>query len=66
VDPKDVVNVLRNMISAVRPGGIILDLQVIRPDPRVELDRELICEIDGRPLFAKADAASRWPSTQDD
>jgi hypothetical protein len=54
------------MISAVRPGGIILDLQVIRPDPRVELDRELICEIDGRPLFAKADAASRWPSTQDD
>ena len=59
MDPKDVVNVLRNMISAVRPRGIILDLQVIRPDPRVEQDGELICEIDGRPLFAKADAAAR-------
>jgi hypothetical protein len=59
VDPKDVVNVLHNMISAVRPGGTILDLQVIRPDPRVELDDELICEVDGRPLFEKADAAAR-------
>lgn len=53
------MNVLRNAISAVRPGGVILDLQVIRPDPRIELDDDLICEIDGRPLFAKADAAAR-------
>jgi hypothetical protein len=52
------VNVLDNMISAVLPGGVILDLQVIRPDPRVELNAELICEVDGRPLFAKADAAT--------
>jgi hypothetical protein len=52
------VNVLRNMIRAVRSGGEILDLQVIRPNPRVELGRELICEIDGRPLFEKADAAA--------
>jgi hypothetical protein len=59
VDPKGVVNVLRNMIGAVRPGGTIVDLQVIRPNPRVELDEELICEIDGRPLFAKADPAAR-------
>jgi hypothetical protein len=59
VDPKDVVNVLCNMIRAVRPGGTILDLQVIRPNPLVELDDELICEIDGWPLFAKADAAAR-------
>jgi hypothetical protein len=58
VDPKDVVNVLHNMIRAVRTGGIILDLQVIRPDPRVELANELICEIDGAALFKKADAAT--------
>lgn len=56
--PEDVVNVLRNMVSAVRPGGAILDLQVIRPNPRVELGGELICEIDGQPLFKKADAAA--------
>jgi hypothetical protein len=58
VAPEDVVNVLRNMVRAVRPGGAILDLQVIRPNPRVELGGELICEIDGQPLFEKADAAA--------
>jgi hypothetical protein len=58
VAPEDVVNVLRNMVRAVRPGGAILDLQVIRPNPRVELGGELICEIDGQPLFEKADAAT--------
>jgi hypothetical protein len=58
VDPKDVVNVLHNMISGVRTGGVILDLQVIRPDPRVELVGELICDIDGSALFEKADAAT--------
>jgi hypothetical protein len=51
------VDVLRNMVDAVAPGGIVLDLQVIRPDPRVESNGELICEIDGAPLFEKADAA---------
>ena len=56
--PEDVVNVLRNMVEAVRPGGEILDLQVIRPNPQIELGGESICEIDGRPLFEKADAAA--------
>jgi hypothetical protein len=51
------VNVLHNMVTAVRPGGDILDLQVIRPSPRVEFAGELVCEIDGEPLFEKADAA---------
>jgi len=45
------------MIQGMRLGGILLDLQVIRPDPRVEVGGELICEIDGSPLFVKADAA---------
>jgi hypothetical protein len=53
----DVVHVLRNMIEAVRPGGTILDLQVIRPNPRVEAGHRLICEVDGDPLFRQADAA---------
>src|SRR5438876_12346026 len=46
------------MVGAVRRGGVILDLQVIRPNPRVESDDELICEIDGTPLFEGADAAT--------
>jgi hypothetical protein len=52
------VHVLRNMIDAVKPGGLLLDLQVIRPDPRVETDGRLLCEIDGQPLFRQADAAT--------
>ena len=52
------MHVLRNMISAVKPGGFVFDLQVIRPDPRVECDGRVLCEIDGRPLFRVADAAA--------
>ena len=50
--------VLRNMIEAVEPGGVILDLQVIRPHPVVEAAGEVVCEIDGSPLFRTADAAA--------
>jgi hypothetical protein len=52
------VHVLRNMVDAVRPGGLVLDLQVIRPNPRVETDGRLIGEVDGGPVFRKADAAT--------
>ncbi len=52
------MHVLSNMVDAVRPGGVILDLQVIRPDPRAEVDGRLLCEIDGGPLFRDADAAA--------
>lgn len=52
------MNVLQNMLGAVCPQGVVLDLQVVQPNPRVELESELICEIDGSALFAKADAAA--------
>jgi hypothetical protein len=52
------VNALSQMIEAVAPRGLILDLQVIRPDPYVELYGEVIARIDGEPLFAWADAAN--------
>jgi hypothetical protein len=52
------VHVLCNMVDAVRPGGLVLDLQVIRPNPVVESRGETLCEIDGEPLFARADAAT--------
>ena len=52
------MHVLSNMVTAVTPGGLVLDLQVIRPEPRVEVDGRVICEIDGQPLFRLADAAA--------
>jgi hypothetical protein len=51
------VHVLGNMVDGVKPGGIVLDLQVIRPHPMVEVDGRALCEINGDPLFLKADAA---------
>lgn len=52
------MHVLGRMLEALAGGGIVLDLQVIRPDPKVEVDGELVCEIDGEPLFTWADAAT--------
>src|SRR6478752_2872292 len=46
------------MVEAVKPGGLVLDLQVIRPNPIVETDGRVLCEIDGEPLFRMADAAT--------
>jgi hypothetical protein len=46
------------MIDSVRPGGVVLDLQVIRPNPIVETRTERLSRVDGRPLFRLADAAT--------
>jgi hypothetical protein len=52
------VYVLGQMVSAVKPGGVVLDLQVVRPNPVLEAGARVICEIDGEPLFRTADAAT--------
>lgn len=52
------MHVLRNLVKAVEPGGVILDLQVIRPHPVVEVEGQPLFEIDGAPLFATADTAA--------
>jgi hypothetical protein len=52
------VHVLRNMVEAVKTGGLVFDLQVVRPNPVVEVEGRVICEIDGEPLFRMADAAT--------
>ena len=51
------MHVLRRLREALVPEGIVLDLQVIRPHPLVEVDGAVVCEIDGSPLFVGADAA---------
>lgn len=53
------MSALSRMLAAVRAGGLVLDLQVIRPDPTVELDGRAVAPIDGEPLFRWADAATR-------
>ncbi len=51
------MDVLRNMVEAVKQGGLVFDLQVIRPNAVVEADGRVLCEIDGEPVFRGADAA---------
>ena len=46
------------MLDGVAPRGLVLDLQVIRPDPQIELDGRVVAQIDGEPLFQRADAAT--------
>jgi hypothetical protein len=46
------------MIEAAKPDGLILDLQVVWPDPTVELHGRVIAGIDGEALFAGAEAAT--------
>jgi hypothetical protein len=58
VASEDVVHVLRNMVEAVEPSGLVFDLQVIRPNPVVEVGRRVVGDIDGEPLFRSADAAT--------
>ena len=52
------MHVLRNLVEAVKPGGLVFDLQVIRPNPVVEAGGWVVCEVDGEPLFEIADAAT--------
>jgi hypothetical protein len=58
MEPEDVGHVLRRFQAALVPRGLMLDLQVIRPHPVVEIDGKAVCEIDGSPLFATADPAA--------
>ena len=51
------MHVLRRLREALVPEGIVLDLQVIRPHPLVEVNDTFLCEIDGSSLFVGADAA---------
>ena len=57
MEPGDVVHVLRRFRAALVPDGIVLDLQVIPPQPRVEAGGSMLCEIDGTPLLDRAAAA---------
>jgi hypothetical protein len=52
------VHVLRRFRDVLAPGGLMLDLQVIRPNPVVEVDGQVVCEIEGSELLATAGSAA--------
>ena len=58
MEREDVVHVLRRFCETLVPGGVLLDLQVIPPDPVVEVDGAGVCSIDGSVLLDAAAAAT--------
>jgi SAM-dependent methyltransferase len=55
---QDVVHVLRRFRRALVPGGAILDLQVIAPEPAVEVNGKVLCRLEGGTLLEDAAAAA--------
>jgi hypothetical protein len=58
VPEEDVVHVLGNMVEAVRPGGVVLDLQLVRPVSRIESGGRVVCEVRADTLLRRVDAAT--------
>lgn len=58
MEREDVVHVLRRVRRALVPGGVILDLQVIPPDPVILVDGAAICRLEGGSLLDDAAAAA--------
>ena len=57
MQPEGIVDVLRDLCEALAGGGLIVDLEAIRPSGRVEVDGDPIGQIDDTAFFARADRA---------
>lgn len=58
MEREDVVHVLRRFREALAPGGTILDLQAVAPEPVVEVHGEVVCRLEGGSLLEDAAAAA--------
>jgi SAM-dependent methyltransferase len=58
MEREDVVHALRRFTRALAPSGAILDLQVVPPEPAVEVDGRIVCRLQGGTLLADAAAAA--------
>jgi len=58
MEPEGVVNVLRRLMTALVPGGPLVDLLSVPPPERVEVGGELLGELDGSAFFPRALAAA--------
>lgn len=57
MEPKGVVNVLRRLLMALVPGGVVVDLTMSPPDELVESGGEVLGRLDGSLFFPRALAA---------
>lgn len=54
MEPKGVVDVLRRLLSALVPGGDVVDLTMVPPDEVVESGGEVLGHLDGSLFFPRA------------
>jgi hypothetical protein len=57
MEPEGVVNVLRRLLSALVPGGAVVDLTMSPPDELVESGGQALGHLDGSRFFPRALAA---------
>jgi hypothetical protein len=58
MEPEGVVDVLRQLLRSLAPGGLVVDLLSVPPPERVEVDGEVLGELDGSRFFPRALAAA--------
>ena len=54
MEPEGVVDVLRELLRSLVPGGLVVDLLSVPPPERVEVDGEVIGELDNSRFFPRA------------
>jgi hypothetical protein len=54
MEPEGVVDVLRGLLRALVPDGVVVDLLSVPPPERVEVDGEVLGELDGSAFFPRA------------
>jgi hypothetical protein len=54
MEPEGVVDVLRRLLSALVPGGDVVDLTMVPPDEVVESGGEILGRLDGSLFFPRA------------
>ena len=58
MEPEGVVDVLRKLLQALVPGGVVVDLLSVPPPERIEVDGDVLGELDGSRFFPRALAAA--------
>lgn len=58
MEPEGVVDVLRKLLQALVPGGVVVDLTAVPPNAQVEVDGAVLGELDGSAFFPRAEEAT--------
>jgi hypothetical protein len=58
MEPEGVVDVLRNLLKVLVPGGMVVDLLAVPPNARVEVEGEVLGELDESAFFPRALASA--------